>query len=422
VARGAEKAKKKKESAAGVPAREGVFVSCARPARNQLLDCLLGWSGPARVVWRSAASQPPLPVPFPIEGVMGAGAVHNHAPTGLAAVPPRADTPSGRQGRATALRTSSPPPARVRSSPAMDDRSSTDEEEAPGTSTALRARRSGHCPTTRRPTTTTSLATAPPREATASGNDKGDNGGGVAGPVGADLDDDDEVTRLGTAGEDAAIKAGGHLDSARQSAASAVRSATVEVAAAVAACEAAGDAGPVASLRAASALLSKRLASKPVHARSAVLQAVAAVTVPPPRPPAPDEGDEGAAATPANADTRADASARVACRRLCARARHAAGSVLSAVKGLIPMVQPDAGDHAGDDDGHGNGGDAGATARGGGGTRGRQRRCGGCGATGHNVKTRPYHGYRFWSWIFSIRTSWDRVFSLFQTRNVSIGI
>jgi len=126
--------------------------------------------------------------------------------------------------------------------------------------------------------------------------------------VGSGLDDDDEVTRLGTAGEDATIKAGGHVDSARQSAASAVRSATVEDAAAVAACESAGSAGPVASLRAASAPLSKLLASKPVHARgtgspasaamddatlasTAVLQAVAAVTVPPPRPPAPDDGN-----------------------------------------------------------------------------------------------------------------------------------
>jgi len=97
----------------------------------------------------------------------------------------------------------------------MEDQSSTDEEDAPGTSTALRARGSGHRPKTQRPTPTTSLDTARPREATASGNDIGDNGGGVPGPVGADLDDDDEVTRLGTAGEDAAIKAGDHLDSAR---------------------------------------------------------------------------------------------------------------------------------------------------------------------------------------------------------------
>jgi len=117
--------------------------------------------------------------------------------------------------------------------------------------------------------------------------------------VGADLDDDDEVTRLDAAGEDAAIKAGGHLDSAWQSATSAMLSATVEAAAAVAACEAAGDAGQVAILRAASALLAKLLASKPVHARgirspasvamedatsasTTVLHAVAAVTVPPP--------------------------------------------------------------------------------------------------------------------------------------------
>ena len=98
------------------------------------------------------------------------------------------------------------PPARVHSSPVMDDQSSTDEEEAPGTSTALRARGSGHCPTTRRPTPTTTLATARLREATASGKDNGDIGGGVAGRVGTDLDDDDEVTRLGTAGEDAAIQ------------------------------------------------------------------------------------------------------------------------------------------------------------------------------------------------------------------------
>jgi len=35
---------------------------------------------------------------------------------------------------------------------------------------------------------------------------------------------------------------------------------------------------------------------------------------------------------------------------------------------------------------------------------------------------RPYHGYRFWSWIISLRTSWDRVFSHFRKRNVSIGI
>jgi len=283
----------------------------------------------------------------------------------------------------------------------MDDQLSTDEEEVPGTSTALRARGSGHRPTTRRPTLTATLATARPREATASGNDNGDNVGGVTGPVGADHDDDDEVTRLGAAGEDAAIKAGGHLDSARQSAASAMRSATVEVAAAVAACEAAGDAGPVASLRAASALLAKLLTSKPVHARdtgspasaamydatsasTTVLHAVAAVTVLPPRPPAPDDGHEGAAAPPADADTRADVSARVACRRLCARAHHAAGSFLLAVKGLIPVVQPDAGYHAGNDDGGDTGGDAGATARGGGGMRGHQRRCG---ETEHNVQT-----------------------------------
>jgi len=247
------------------------------------------------------------------------------------------------------------------------------------------------------------LATARPREATASGNDNGDNGEGVTGPVAADVDDDDEVTRLGTADEDAAIKAGGHLDSARQSAASAVRSATVEVAAAVAPCEAAGDTGPVANLLAASALLVKLLASKPVHVRgtgppasaamddatlasTAVLQAVATVTVPPPRPPAPDESDEGTAAPPADADTRADAFAWVACRRLYARARHAAGSVWLAVTCLIPVVQPDAGDHAGNDGGGDPGGDAGATARSGGGTRGHQRRCGGCGATGHNVQ------------------------------------
>ena len=181
----------------------------------------------------------------------------------------------------------------------MDDQSSTDEEGARGTSTAVRARGSGHRPTTRRPTLTATLATARPCEATASGNDNGDNGGGVTGPVAADVDNDDEVTRLGTADEDAAIKAGGHLDSARQSAASAVRSATVEVAAAVAPCEVASDTGPVANLRAASALLAKLLASKPVHARgirspasvamedatsasTTVLHAVAAVTVPPP--------------------------------------------------------------------------------------------------------------------------------------------
>jgi len=158
----------------------------------------------------------------------------------------------------------------------------------------------------------------------------GDGGRKESGtPAENDLDRDDEVARLGTAGVDAAIKGGSHLDSARQSAASAVRSATVEVAAAVAACEAAGDVGSVASLRAARAILTKLLASMPVHARdtgspasaalddatsasTAVLQAVAAVTAPPPRPPTPDDCDWGAAAPPADSDTRADAPARVA--------------------------------------------------------------------------------------------------------------
>jgi len=180
-----------------------------------------------------------------------------------------------------------------------------------------------------------------------------------------------------------------------------VRSATVEVAAAAAACEAAGDVGPVGPLRDASTLLAKQLAANPLHARgttsyasaalgdaesasTAVLRAVDAVTVPPHRPPAAVPGDGGAADAAAGAATAADNAAVVACRRLCARARHAASSVLSAAKGLIPMATPDAGDHPGDDAGAGAGG---APASGGGGTRGRLRRCGGCGTTGHNVKT-----------------------------------
>jgi len=87
---------------------------------------------------------------------------------------------------------------------------------------------------------------------TASGSGGGDAGGGdgpVDGPVEKDLDRDDAVTRLGAIGGDAAIKAGGHVDAARQCAASAVRTATVEVAAAAAACEAAGEVGPVGPLR-----------------------------------------------------------------------------------------------------------------------------------------------------------------------------
>ena len=87
---------------------------------------------------------------------------------------------------------------------------------------------------------------------TASGSGGGDAGGGdgpVDGPVEKDLDRDDAITRLGAIGGDAAIKAGGHVDAARQCAASAVRTATVEVAAAAAACEAAGEVGPVGPLR-----------------------------------------------------------------------------------------------------------------------------------------------------------------------------
>jgi len=87
---------RKEESAASACTQECVCFVLS--TRNQLLDPLAGWSGPPRVVLRSAASQPPLPVTLPIKGVMGAGAVHNHAPTGLAAVPPRAATPSGGAG------------------------------------------------------------------------------------------------------------------------------------------------------------------------------------------------------------------------------------------------------------------------------------------------------------------------------------
>jgi len=155
------------------------------------------------------------------------------------------------------------------------------------------------------------------------------------------------------------------------------------------------------SLHNASTLLGKLLAGNPVHARgttsyasaalgdaesssTAVQRAVDAVTVPPHRTPAAVPGDGGAADAAAGAATAADNAAVVACRRLCARARHAAISVLSAAKGLIPMAKPDAGDHPGDDAGAGAGA---APASGGGGTRGRLRRCGGCGTTRHNVKS-----------------------------------
>jgi len=193
------------------------------------------------------------------------------------------------------------------------------------------------------------------------------------------------------------------VDAARQSAGSTVRSATFEVAAATAACEAAGNAGPVAPLRDVSTLLAKLLAANPLDARgttsyasaalgdaasasTAVLRAVDAVTVPPRRPRAAVTGDGGAADASARAAKATDNAAVVACRRLCARARHAASSVLSAAELLIPMANPDAGDHPADDAGAGVGG---APTSVGGGTRGRLRRCGGCGTTGHNVKTCP---------------------------------
>jgi len=250
-----------------------------------------------------------------------------------------------------------------------------------------------------------SAAATDPASRTSGGSGGGDGGGGdgpVDGPVDNDLDRDDADTRLGATGADATIKAGGHLDVARQSAASAVRSATVEVAAAAAACEAAGVAGPVAPLRDASTLLAKLLAENPLHARgttsyasavlvdaesawTAVLQAVAAVTVPPRRPPAAVTGDGGAADVAACAATSADNAAIVACRRLCTRARHAASSVFSAAKGLIPMENPDVRDHPGDDTGACAGG---APARVGGKRSGR-RHCCGCGATGHYVRTCP---------------------------------
>jgi len=248
-----------------------------------------------------------------------------------------------------------------------------------------------------------SAAATDPAAQTISGSgceDGGSGDGPVDGPVDKNLDRDDAVALLGATGGDAAIKAGGRVDAARQSAASAVRSATVEVAVAAAASEAVGDAEPVGPLRDASTLLAKLLAANPVHARgttsyataalgdaesesTAVLRAVDAVTMPPHRPPAAVPGDGGTADAAACAATGADNATVVACRRLCARARHAASSVLSAAKGLIPMATPDAGDHPGDDAGAGAGG---APASGGGGTRGRLRRCGGCGTTGHNVK------------------------------------
>ena len=120
-------------------------------------------------------------------------------------------------------------------------------------------------------------------------------------------------------------------------------------------------------------------------ASTAVLRAVDAVTVPPHRPFIAVPGDGGAADAAACAATAADNAEVVACRRLCARAQHAASSVLSAVKGLIPMATPDAGDHPGDDAGAGAGG---AAASGGGKSSGR-RHFGGCGATGHYVRTCP---------------------------------
>jgi len=244
--------------------------------------------------------------------------------------------------------------------------------------------------------------TAPQTAGESGGGDGGGADGPVVGLVDKDLDRDDAVKRLGATGGDAAIKAGGHVDAARQRAASAVRSATVEVAAAAAACEVAGDVGPVGPVRDASSLLAKLLAANPLHARgttsyasaalgdaesasTAVLRADDAVTVPPHRPPAAVPGDGGAADAAASAAPGADMSAVLACRRVRARARHAASSVWSAAKGFTPMATPDAGDHPGDDAGAGAGG---APASGGGGTRARLRRCGGCGTTGHNVKTR----------------------------------
>jgi len=150
----------------------------------------------------------------------------------------------------------------------------------------------------------------------------GGDGGGrdrpIGGPVAKDLDRNDFVARLGATGGDAAIKAGGHVDAARQRAAIAVRSATVAVAAATAACEAARDAEPVGPLRDASTLLARLLAANPLHARgttsyasaalgdaesasTAVLRAVDTVTVPPHRPPAAVSGGGGAADAAAGA-------------------------------------------------------------------------------------------------------------------------
>ena len=238
---------------------------------------------------------------------------------------------------------------------------------------------------------------APP---SSGGGDGGSGDGPVDGPVQKDLDRDDAVARLGATGGDAAIEAGGHVDAARQRAASAVRSFTVEVAAAAAACEAAGDAEPVGPFRDASTLLTKLRSANSLLARgttsyesaalgdaesasTAVLRAVDAVTVPTHRTPAAVSGGDGAADAAASAVTAAEISAVVACRRLCARTRHAAGSVFSAAKGLIPMATSDAGDHPGNDAGSGAGS---ALASVGGGTRGRLRHCGSCGVTGHDMK------------------------------------
>ena len=232
-----------------------------------------------------------------------------------------------------------------------------------------------------------------PTPPSSGGGDGGSGDGPVDEPVQKDLDRDDAIARRGATGGDAAIEAGGHVDAARQRAASAVRSLTVGVAATAAACGATGDAKPVGPFRDASTLLNKLPSANPLLVRgttsnesavlgdaesasTAVLRAVDAVTVPPHQTPAAVSGGDGAADAAENA-------AVVACRRLCARTRHAASSVLSAAKGLIFMATPDAGDHPGNDAGAGAGG---ALASVGGGTRGRLRHCGSCGVTRHNVK------------------------------------
>ena len=103
------------------------------------------WSRPCRVADRGKPSTATRAISYKrCDGCWSRAQPCAHRPGRRAAACRNPKWRCERQGRAATLRTSGPPPVRARSSPTMNGQSSTDEEQAPGTSTARWARGTGH--------------------------------------------------------------------------------------------------------------------------------------------------------------------------------------------------------------------------------------------------------------------------------------